>query len=323
MASALPAKPGGDGSRGSQSPADHMNIELKSVPSPCTGICKVDEVLGWCLGCGRTEEEIAEWPSAGDARRAGIWDLLPARIKALGIALTRLPWRRDRIAEFAARSLSEKTGTWAVGCDGAGAQFLCANDEPCEISVSEEEVCALSERGRLKLTIDENVRALQVHNGRPEGGAILLAVLKAKTSLPVATGLTPLGPDAGALKSECRNEPWFDLGLGRADLRLCLRTAEPKLQDILTRSAGLALPELLHIAGPAILDYNPTRVFVSPLGRVEVFALAPPLGGAAQTSRVTPAQFACVSAAAPRIDLPPVYALGATFHPRARGKDGG
>ena len=107
MASALPAKPGGDGSRGSQSPADHMNIELKSVPSPCTGICKVDEVLGWCLGCGRTEEEVAEWPSAGNARRADIWDLLPARIKALGIALTRLPWRRDRIAEFAARSLDD------------------------------------------------------------------------------------------------------------------------------------------------------------------------------------------------------------------------
>src|SRR5262249_29922626 len=218
---------------------------------------------------------------------------------------------------------SEKTGTWVFGCDGAGAQFLCGKDEPCDISVTDGSITAYTERGRLKLTIDENVRALQLHRRKPEGGAILLVVLKAKTSLPAATGLTPLGPDAGALKPECRNEPWFDLGLGRADLRLCLRTAEPKLQDILTRSAGLALPELLHIAGPAILDYNPTRVFVSPLGRVEVFALTPPPGGAAQASRLTPAQFACVSAAAPRIDLPPVYALGATFHPRARGKDGG
>lgn len=298
-----------------------MNIELSSVPSPCVGICKLDEALGWCLGCGRTDEEIAEWPSAAVARRQAIWDLLPARIKALGIALTRLPWRRDRIAEFAARSLSEKTGTWAVGCDGAGAQFLCASDEPCDISVAEDKVCALTERGGLQLTIDENVRALQLHRGKPEGGAILLVVLKAKASLPVATGLTPLGPDAGALKPECRNEPWFDLGLGRPDLRLCLRTAEPKLADRLARSAGLALPELLHIAGPAILDYNSTRVFVSALGRAEIFS--PPQCGMLDERPLTPAQFACVSAAAPRIDVPPVYARGATFHPRARGKDGG
>jgi hypothetical protein len=87
--------------------------------------------------------------------------------------------------------------------------------------------------------------------------------------------------------------------------------------------AGSALPELLQIAGSAILDHNPTRGFVSPLGRAEIFALAPPPGEAAHASCLTPARLACAGATAPRIDLPPVYALGATFHPRATGAAAG
>lgn len=295
-----------------------MNIEVRSVPSPCVGICKIDEASGWCRGCGRSEEEIAAWALAEDARRTAIWDLLPARIAALGIAITRLPWRRERIAEFAAASLREKTGTWVFGGDGAFTQFPCAGDEPCDISVTDNNITAVTPRGGLQLAIGENVRALQLHGGMPEGNAILLVVLKAKASLPVATGLTPLGPDTGALNPEYRGEPLFDLGLGRPDLQLCIRTGASKLAEMLNRLAGEDISEVLRAAGPAIRDHCPTRVFVSPLGRAEIFSHALVQGAALNEIALTPAEFARAGREAPCYELPPPYALGAAFYPGAK-----
>jgi len=41
------------------------------VPSPCTGVCRIEPRTGWCAGCGRTLREIADWPmldAAGQRR---------------------------------------------------------------------------------------------------------------------------------------------------------------------------------------------------------------------------------------------------------------
>ena len=40
------------------------------VPSPCVGICRVDEARGRCEGCLRTLDEIGRWSAlgAGDKR---------------------------------------------------------------------------------------------------------------------------------------------------------------------------------------------------------------------------------------------------------------
>jgi uncharacterized protein len=35
---------------------------LRQPPSPCTGVCRIDQATGWCAGCGRTLGEIADWP---------------------------------------------------------------------------------------------------------------------------------------------------------------------------------------------------------------------------------------------------------------------
>jgi predicted Fe-S protein YdhL (DUF1289 family) len=38
--------------------------------SPCTDVCAIDEDTGWCIGCGRTMQEIATWATlSDDARR--------------------------------------------------------------------------------------------------------------------------------------------------------------------------------------------------------------------------------------------------------------
>ena len=39
-----------------------------SVPSPCRDVCQLDSA-GICVGCGRSIQEIAEWPGADNDRR--------------------------------------------------------------------------------------------------------------------------------------------------------------------------------------------------------------------------------------------------------------
>lgn len=45
------------------------------VESPCTGICQVD-FFDVCKGCGRTLEEISEWPFLSSSERKQIVDRL-------------------------------------------------------------------------------------------------------------------------------------------------------------------------------------------------------------------------------------------------------
>lgn len=49
------------------------------VMSPCVLVCTLDTETGWCLGCGRTGDEIARWSSVGDSERQAILDRLDAR----------------------------------------------------------------------------------------------------------------------------------------------------------------------------------------------------------------------------------------------------
>lgn len=49
------------------------------VPSPCVGICQIDQASGLCEGCWRTLGEIAAWSRLDDEGRRAIWLLLPER----------------------------------------------------------------------------------------------------------------------------------------------------------------------------------------------------------------------------------------------------
>jgi predicted Fe-S protein YdhL (DUF1289 family) len=53
------------------------------MESPCTKVCTLDEATGWCVGCGRTIGEIAEWGSATPERRAAIRRQLDERLAEL------------------------------------------------------------------------------------------------------------------------------------------------------------------------------------------------------------------------------------------------
>tara|TARA_Y100000114_G_scaffold869_1_gene737 strand:- start:4351 stop:4539 length:189 start_codon:yes stop_codon:yes gene_type:complete len=49
------------------------------VESPCQNICLIEE--GYCIGCGRTEDEIMEWLYADNERKIEILDDISERVK--------------------------------------------------------------------------------------------------------------------------------------------------------------------------------------------------------------------------------------------------
>jgi uncharacterized protein len=58
-------------------------IKSLPVPSPCTGVCRIDPRSGWCEGCARTLDEIAAWGSLDAPRQLAIRRQLPERRAAL------------------------------------------------------------------------------------------------------------------------------------------------------------------------------------------------------------------------------------------------
>jgi uncharacterized protein len=49
------------------------------IASPCTKVCVMDAEQRYCLGCGRTLDEIARWAQMSDAERQRVLERLPAR----------------------------------------------------------------------------------------------------------------------------------------------------------------------------------------------------------------------------------------------------
>jgi uncharacterized protein len=55
---------------------------MPAPSTPCVKICVLDPLSGLCIGCGRTGEEIAAWPSLSETARVEIMAGLDARLRA-------------------------------------------------------------------------------------------------------------------------------------------------------------------------------------------------------------------------------------------------
>ena len=53
------------------------------MESPCVKICLLDPASGLCSGCGRSLDEIADWPHLRDEDRRRIMAELPERMRKL------------------------------------------------------------------------------------------------------------------------------------------------------------------------------------------------------------------------------------------------
>lgn len=252
-----------------------------SIASPCVGTCKLDDATGWCIGCARTGDEIADWRMRSDAERTAVWELLPGRFMELGVACRRLPWTTEDIRNLVIESLSQASGTWVIGVVGAVAEFTAQPGEMVELRYEDTHVTALTDGGALRFQIDEHLRALTFDavDAPPARRRVVLAVKRERGRLPVAETVADLGPDARAISQTDRLHSLFDLGLGRKEARFSVRPNTDVCRNALSAAVGSSLSDALPKIGPDLVRESPVRVVESALGRIEVSTPIPAPGG--------------------------------------------
>ena len=239
--------------------------------SPCVGVCTLDPARGWCLGCGRTGDEVAAWIGLDDARRLAIWNELPARLDQLAVKARLLPWSRDELKRWVISTLTDRKGTWVTGVPGAVAEFPVRPERAVEVEVKDASIEAQATDAHLRLTLHDKLRGFAFAGEGP----IVLALPRNRATLPHVRGFTSLGLDRDAVRSRHRTHELFDLGLGRQCSRFMLRASSAAFADMMRPHAGKALEHLLRDAGAAILQESPHRVVESALARIEVFTRIP------------------------------------------------
>ena len=292
-----------------------------SIPSPCIGICEMDEATGQCTGCARTRDEIKNWRDGTDEWRQSIWAALPDRLSALGVTVQRLQMTTDNILDFIDNSISGARGTWVLGVYGGVGEFNRDPDEPCEISRDQNVITAVTSRAALRFVVSSASRLLRVDGETPGDPprAYCLAVHRSRVNLPALDGLTCLGKDDGAIRPGDRNAHLFDLGLGRDKARFFVRTRNPEMLETLHNAEGLPLKDMLGQAGSTLLKLSPGRVIETGVGRVEVETPIPPPGersSAGPHTHLLPGHLAENINGAPGLAIPDAYAIGALFYPK-------
>lgn len=68
-----------------------------NVSTPCVKICVIDQVTGFCIGCGRTGAEIAQWPFMPEDERITLMSALPDRLKNMTSREARGGRTRERV----------------------------------------------------------------------------------------------------------------------------------------------------------------------------------------------------------------------------------
>jgi predicted Fe-S protein YdhL (DUF1289 family) len=61
-------------------PNSPLAMNSSEVPSPCIGICKMDEERKWCSGCFRSIPELTAWSTASADSKRAVWREIKQRM---------------------------------------------------------------------------------------------------------------------------------------------------------------------------------------------------------------------------------------------------
>ncbi len=70
-----------------------------AIQSPCIQLCVMEPDSGFCMGCGRTRDEIARWISLSPTQREAVIEQLNGRLVNLTRNKCRKGGRRSRLAD--------------------------------------------------------------------------------------------------------------------------------------------------------------------------------------------------------------------------------
>jgi hypothetical protein len=187
----------------------------------------------------------------------------------------------DDVFEFLTAQLREPSTHWNMGTFGAIAEFMRVRDEPVELKSSGESASAVTSRGAISLRRDPEMRLVAYESTTRESWShgVALCLSAQRSRMSGRKVLSELGADVEAPRREDRNGILFDLGLDVPQVDVCVRTSDPEVIAKLREGSGR--PAFSHDspAMGAILAASPHRVFMTKLGRVEVYQSIPAANG--------------------------------------------
>ncbi|MDE5456897.1 hypothetical protein GWE18_29545 [Bradyrhizobium sp. CSA112] len=179
------------------------------------------------------------------------------------------------------REISNPDTQWSLGTFGAIAEFSRDRGEPVRLVQSAEAVSALTSRGGIALKPDAAIRPFASEGITKTGWnqRIALCLPQDDCAMNQRIALTEIGPDHQAPREEDRDSILFDLGFGALQADFCVRIGDRNLARRLRDHIGRAVFDHGDPAMGMILEANPHRVFISRLGRIEVYQPIPPPTG--------------------------------------------
>ena len=190
--------------------------------------------------------------------------------------------------DFLISQVSDPSTGWSLGTYGAIAVFTRDRSEAVELSVDRLPLSAVTPRGAIRIERTEGVRPLASESATPESWnhRVALCLPLDECAASGRTVLTELGADQEAIRIEDLQSVLFDLGLGALQADLCVRVADPNVVSRLKAHVGRPVFEPGNPARGIILGASPHRVFMSRLGRIEVYQPIPaPNGGGPEGPR--------------------------------------
>jgi hypothetical protein len=187
----------------------------------------------------------------------------------------------DVLAEQAADS----EVAWSLGTFGALAEFMRDAGEPVVLGRDDGAVSAVTARGGLRIARHPELRPIASESPTTESWShrVALCLAEASCAMNGRTAFTEVGIDREALREEDRAGVLFDLGLGALQTDFHVRSGDPDVIAALRGCTGKSVFDPSSAAMKVILAANPHRVFVSRLGRIEVYQPIPPPGGKSPT----------------------------------------
>lgn len=188
---------------------------------------------------------------------------------------------RQTVAALIAEHLQKPETQWSLGTFGAIAEFARDRDEPVALDLTGESLTAVTTRGGIRVSPSEAVRPFASESVARLGWShrVSLCLPTQACAMSRRTALTEIGPDEAPLAERDRGAILFDLGLDVLQADFCVRVAERGVAADLRKCVGRNVLDPANPAMGIILGANPHRVFVSRLGRVEVFQPIPAAGG--------------------------------------------
>ena len=181
---------------------------------------------------------------------------------------------------FLGDHIADPETAWSLGSFGAIAEFT-RDAEAATLHRGDREISVVTARGGLRLAAHEKLRPVASESPTAEswGHRVALCLPEHAAAMSRRKNLTEIGADTEALRDEDRGGVLFDLGLNALQVDACIRTNNSAVIEALRHHAGKSIFDPGSGAMGLILASNPHRVFVSPIGRVEVFQPIPPPDG--------------------------------------------